>query len=271
MGKIGRCKLTGATGRLVKAHIIPEALTRPTIAGQPFIQAGQRDRPIRRWTSWYDPNLVTSEGEALLAEYDNWGIAELRRLGLIWSANANDVAKQSDWNKIGQAGHGIRIMPYQNGDKLRLFLLSILWRAAASQLPEFRQIRLPTRQIAKLGDMLISKKSSPYYIFPATIIQLNGDGPRHNFTPLAGKKRLASTENRFVRIFRFYLDGIAVHFHRDINIPQWRSMGDLCIQNGNQLSVITVPFEISLQNEILERETSQVESDWGAILQRLTK
>ena len=271
MGRIGRCKLTGATGRLVKAHIIPEALTKPAISGEPFIQAGQGERPIRRWTSWYDPDLVTSEGEALLSEFDNWGIFELRRLGLVWSANENaDVNKRNDWHKLDEVGRGIRIFPYENGERLRLFLLSILWRAAASRLPEFRQIRLPARQLARLGAMLIRKDPDPSYFFPSTIVQLNGPGLKHNFTPLAGKKRLESNGLRFIRIFRFYLDGISIHFHRDMDVSQWRSMGDLCVQQGKQLGIVTVPFEISLQYEIFERETLQVESEWGDIVRRLT-
>ncbi|MBB6428047.1 hypothetical protein [Sphingopyxis sp. JAI128] len=44
----GICKLTGESGPLVKAHIIPKALTPPAAKGQPFAQAGPDYAPRRR-------------------------------------------------------------------------------------------------------------------------------------------------------------------------------------------------------------------------------
>jgi hypothetical protein len=83
--KEGICKLTGEKGKFVKSHIIPAALTTPEGTG-PLTQGGRGRPPIRRWSSWYDPCLVTQAGEAILAEYDNWAIQELRKNKLIWSS-----------------------------------------------------------------------------------------------------------------------------------------------------------------------------------------
>lgn len=272
MSRHGVCRLTGATGKLVRAHIIPEALSGSSESGKPFIQGGRGERPIRRWTSWYDQNLVTSDGEQFLAAYDAWGIKELRRLKLVWSSEGDEpVQDYQDWTGFGDSGHGVRILPYASGAKLRLFLLSILWRAAASRLPEFNQIRLPQRQLRRLGGMLMDGQALPNYFLPACLIQLDGIGARHNFTPMAGKKVIHEGSRGKVRIFRFYFDGLAVHFHRDLDVKSWRNMGDLCVQDGNRLGVITVPFANSLQNEIVDRETSSVETMWPEVLARLTK
>jgi hypothetical protein len=268
----GKCRLTGKLGNFVKAHIIPEALTKPSIAGESFIQAGQGDRPVRRWTSWYDANLVTSDGERILADYDSWGIAELRRLNLVWSSLGNSkVVDREDWNATGNEGHGVRIFDYDNGDELRLFLLSILWRAAASKMTEFKYIRIPGRQLDQLGKMLLNRDPKPYFLFAACLIQLTSIGPRHNFTPMAGKKRSGPSKKDQTRIFRFYFDGLAVHFHRDAVVRQWRQMGDLCIQNGKQIGVVTVPFESSMQNEVMEREAERAEAEWPEAIFRLAK
>jgi hypothetical protein len=83
--KAGICKLTGVEGSFVKSHLLPNALTRQSIPGGPFIQGGDGEAPERRWTSWYDTALVTEEGEAVLSELDNWAIAQLRSHRLVWS------------------------------------------------------------------------------------------------------------------------------------------------------------------------------------------
>ena len=270
MKKEGVCFLTGKRGGFVKAHIIPEALTKPSIAGEHFIQAGRGERPVKRWTSWYDPSLVTVEGEKILAAYDSWGIAELRRLKLVWSSWHNGKTPEfADWQPMGDTGHGVRIIEYSEGEKLRLFLLSILWRAAASRLPEFRNVRLAAGQLRRLGQMLVNQTSSPDYLFPACLVQLSTYGPRHNYTPTADRKSTGSTKRKSDRIFRFYFDGLILHFHRDLNKPSWKSMGDMAVQPGKQLGIITVPYEISRQVEILDHETNLAELEWSDVIRKL--
>ena len=272
MAGYGTCRLTGKSGNFVKAHIIPEALTKPSVPGESFIQAGQGDRPVRRWTSWYDQNLVTSDGERILSDYDNWGIAELRRLNLVWSSPATKNVKDfADWKPTNDHGHGVRIFEYHDGNKLRLFLLSILWRAAASRMPEFKHVRIPERQLKQLGKMLLDQNAKPHFLFASCLIQLTTVGPRHNFTPMAGKKRAGIKKKDQTRIFRFYFDGLALHFHRDPSLKEWRSMGDLCIQEGKQIGVVTVPYERSMQHEIMEREAALAEADWPSVMFRLAK
>ena len=72
--KTGTCRLAGMRGEFVEAHILPKALTRPERRGAALYQYRSGHRPIRRWTSWYDTNLVTGDGERILEEYDGWAI-----------------------------------------------------------------------------------------------------------------------------------------------------------------------------------------------------
>ena len=81
----GICKLTRRHGRFVKSHIIPAALTKPSRKGSYFLQMGKNERPRRRWSSWYDPELVTDEGEKYLEELDTWAIKILRKNKMVWS------------------------------------------------------------------------------------------------------------------------------------------------------------------------------------------
>jgi hypothetical protein len=93
--RIGQCKLTMMQGRYVKAHIIPEALTETSWKGRPLTQKGRNGARIRRWTSWYDNRLVTADGEAILAKYDDWAINFFRQKKLIWSSWGTMVQLES--------------------------------------------------------------------------------------------------------------------------------------------------------------------------------
>lgn len=72
--------------KFVKSHLIPRALTPPRVDGIAFPQLGGRRRPLRRFDSWYDLQLVSQEGEAILADLDAYAIDELRRLKLVWQS-----------------------------------------------------------------------------------------------------------------------------------------------------------------------------------------
>jgi hypothetical protein len=136
--RFGQCKLTGTHGQYVKAHIIPGALTETHLRGTPLTQTGRQGRRIKRWTTWYDRELVTAEGEAILARYDDWAINFFRERKLIWSS----------WGPKGQLdlpdhslellnGWGLRKLAGVGCARLGLFFLSRLWRAAATSLFEF--------------------------------------------------------------------------------------------------------------------------------------
>ena len=83
--KHGYYKLTHRPGAFVKSHLLPEALTRPTVAGAALIQYVEGRRPGQRWTSWYDSELVTRDGEDVLSALDTWAIAAMRAQKLAWS------------------------------------------------------------------------------------------------------------------------------------------------------------------------------------------
>ena len=78
---MGLCKLTKTSGKFVKSHIIPKALTRPTVRGNKFIQksvTSAQSLYIKRADSWYDQGIVTREGENYLSDFDAHAIKELR-------------------------------------------------------------------------------------------------------------------------------------------------------------------------------------------------
>ena len=58
----GICALTREEGEFLASHLIPKALTRPSVPGRPLIQIASGKKPVRRWDSWYDDGLVTHKG-----------------------------------------------------------------------------------------------------------------------------------------------------------------------------------------------------------------
>lgn len=181
----GKCKLTGQFGAYVKSHLIPRALTLPRSGGLPFAQIGNRNRPVRRNDSWYDRQLVIREGEDILTSYDTWGISELRRLKLIWQSwGPMERLITADYQNFDTADFGIRKVNFSDHNKMRLFLLSILWRAGATQLPDFGEVQIKASDLRRLRRHLLDRSVPPKSFFPVTLTQLSTRGQQHNLSPI---------------------------------------------------------------------------------------
>jgi hypothetical protein len=258
----GTCKLTGKSGTYVRAHLIPKALTRPSINGAPLEQGGYRSPPTRRWDSWYDTQLVTDAGEKILEDLDTWAIGALRKHKLVWSGWRRANQAPSDIHTlIPGTGWGVRIIEGINPHKLRLFFLSLLWRAAATDLMEFSEVVLPPNELETLRLMLLQGDSTPLSFYPAHLIQLSTVGIIHNHSPITGIKSIPPVEEdppRKIPIFRFYLDGLVVHIHRHASDSGYtESMRPLVVGGDKKLFVSTVMYEKSLQRDIIRQTIAE--------------
>ncbi len=248
--KYGRCSLTGINGNYVDSHIIPRALSKLDQQGMPMIQYGEGKRPKRRWTSWYDSELVTQEGENILKDLDTWAIKVLRELKLVWSGWGNLTNIDDIHNKIVGTPYGIRKVMIKNKERFRKFFLSILWRSACTSLPEFSEIQLPKEDLKKLGLYLCGKEKLDISFYPAMLTQLSTIGIPHNHTPIADTKRIESEDKTSfdIPIFRFYFDGLIVHFHRQASDNGYTAkVGNMIVGAKKELIVSTVEFEYSFQ------------------------
>lgn len=267
----GQCKLTGATGKFVKAHIIPEALTKPSIKGAPLVQSGQGSRPIRRWTSWYDDQIVVREGEDILAKYDADAIRELRRLKLVWSSWAPMTSLTvPDHSALPATPYGIRKIRGADTKSLRLFFLSMLWRAGVSQRDEFNEIVLTDGEISTLRRLVCEgDDGSPHYL-PIMLTQLSTMGEVHNQAPLFQEKlvpEMGEFRGAKVPMFRFYVEGLIAHIHRTNG--EENSPGALALGGGDELIISTVTFENSWQRENLQLLINEAYRDHPAAMMKL--
>jgi hypothetical protein len=263
---IGTCKLTGEVGLFVKAHIIPQALSYGAAKDMPFAQAGADHPPIKRWTSWYDPNIVTRAGEDILAKYDDWAIEELRRHKLVWSSWSGHELNASDYLPIpgNNEGWGFREIHDLNGARLRLFFLSVLWRAAVSEMREFQEVQIPHSQMRRLRRMLIEGDPEPFHVFPISLTQLSTRGRVHNLTPIAQRKQksILQPKGATIPIFRFYFDGLIAHIHRESNRNEVQDLGGMLLGTNTPTAICTVKYENSWQQGNMRELEREAEERW---------
>lgn len=255
----GICKLTLKEGKFVKAHIIPKALTYPEKPGLPFIQGGSGMRAKKRWSSWYDPELVTREGEDILEDLDTWAITFLRSRQLVWSGWGGMLVLPVQ--NIGVPYWGIRTIDVPEAAKFRRFLLSLLWRAAASNMFEFKEVELPKQHLERLRKAVVGPNEEREDFFPAALVQLSTMGVTHNLGPIAQTKIIPAIGREpelEIPIFRFYFDGLIVHFHNQVrDNGHTKKLGEQVVGFGEKLTLTTVTFEASFQYENLKNVWSE--------------
>lgn len=248
----GFCKLTHRPGAFVDSHIIPEALTRPSVRGNPLFQYGYGGRPTRRWSSWYDSKLVTAEGEKYLSDLDTWAISKLREHKLVWSGWGHETSLGTRYTPINHF-LGVRKIDGIDTKRLRLFFLSLLWRAAASTRYEFKEISVPQHDLERLRRAILSLEELPLSFYPVQLTQLSTKGTMHNQTPIPAMKYAPNLDEPEgppyeLPTFRFYMDGLIAHVH--VSLPAVygvKKLGDRVVGAEHSLVLSTVTFEDSLQ------------------------
>lgn len=264
--KDGLCALLGVHGTYAKAHLIPRALTAPDTPGERFIEAGRGIRPIRRFSSWYDHQLVSTAGESILSQIDTHGIAELRKQRLVWSGfngkkklHPNDYFTQPD----PATGIGIRNLQQIDGRKVRLFLLSILWRSLKTKIKEFSYLENIGVDLDLLGKHLVDGDSGAADYLPIVISQISTVGFTHNHSPTIQEMEWpdangVATSRQF---YRFYMQGLIAHVYPESCRDIFETAKAAFVGGADDLLVITHKFENSRQFE--EAKSTMIESIQG--------
>lgn len=152
-----------------------------------------------------------------------------------------------------EGGFGAREVVDLDTARLRLFFLSLLWRAAASTREEFAAITLPPDDLEHLRRIVLGVDTPAADFYPVQLIQLSTRGVMHNQTPYADLRGLPDVDDpegsgTHVPIYRFYLDGLIAHVHRT-RLPMNRltALGNLVLGQAATVLIPTVTFEDSLQ------------------------
>ena len=134
-----------------------------------------------------------------------------------------------------------------------MFFLSLLWRAAASERYEFKDVVLPPKDIELLRKILLGQEEPSPNFYPVQLTQISTKGLMHNQTPYPDIKYIPDIGNEGaepypMRTIRFYFDGLIAHFATEL--PPLHSASDLGnIVVGTEPTVVlsTVTFEDSMQ------------------------
>ena len=246
---IGTCKLTLKPGKFVKSHLIPLAFSAPS-EGCYFIDGAPGGRPTRRPTSWYDRELVTRSGEDILADLDSFAATELRKARLVWSGWGKEAELKDDIIPYPNSELFVRVVPDLDVLKLRVFFLSLLWRAAASDMPQNSDVSLQERDLEKLRLMVLNKSPYPLSFLPIHLTQLVTRGARHNLGPMKMTAPLgAGTGNGplVLNSYRFYFDGLIANIHTNVSEKFHSEASVIYVGGDTSLIANCVSFEDSFQ------------------------
>lgn len=240
-----KCKLTHKRGKPAKSHLIPRALTNLHKSQASRLQVSYDGKKDPRHDSWYDTDLCTEEGELILSKLDEYGIEELREQNLIWDSwgFCNKLRDVTGKNlSLSEEEEGIRIVNFSDLNRIKVFLLSILWRVAASKRIEMQDVSLTEEEIEKLRLIINNNRFDLVKYFPITLIQLSTKGPIHNRTPYT---EMVSFEGREVKQARIYFDGLIARVSVDINDGKFSFLDGA----EGQSCIICKSYEKSLQKD----------------------
>ncbi len=157
-----RCRLCNQEKeKLCKAHIAPEALYRymypnEKVEGDSLILlSGNKNYITRKRIGLYDSNILCAECDNYLGVFDEYGSNILLKV------------EPSIAYSIGQE----KIYTFGEVDvkKLKLFFLSILWRASISVLDEYSQTDLSEKFENRLRKMLLDNDAGSFNDFSVII------------------------------------------------------------------------------------------------------
>ena len=231
-----KCKLCGLEKKLVKAHIIPEAFFRPLRSEKKaplLIRPG--DYVKRAPIGVYDKTILCEDCEATFGVWDNYG----QSLLIQNFKNAQPFIE-------GDIVYGYIYDSYDY-DKLKLFFISVLWRASVSNLEFFNTVSLNVfEDYAK--DLILNKNPGSADDFSVMLARFDElDGQRIILNP-------QPTRIQSINYFVFYLTGFVAH----IKVDKRKITGvqrKFIMSPGQALPVVRRPFDESQERKLLVKVT----------------
>lgn len=226
------CRLCKKEKKLIKAHTIPEAFFRLLRKGEtpPKLMTNIAGiHPKKSPIGVYDTEILCRECEDKFESWDDYGIRLL--------INELDTFKPiKDGSEI--------VAYYQDKydyEKLKLFFISILWRASVSTQSFYSKVHLgPWEEIAK--EHILNKNPGNEYEF-STVLSL--------FISKSGRDKLAKTmldpyKERWghVNAYRVYLAGVVAYIKVDkLHLPN--TLSPLMLRKGELLHIVCRDLESS--------------------------
>jgi len=193
-----KCKLTGIEGKEVDAHIIPKSfhsIDPDERLPSRILSNIEGQHPKKTPKGIYDRSIVTEEGERIFSDWDNYAAKLL-------------LKKETIFEPIRHNGE---ILAYQVAEydyiKLKLFFLSVLWKASVSSLYFFRKVNLGSHE-PRIRKALLSGNPFDTDWYPAIIAKWADDKRAGMMDPF--KEKFDG-----VKYYRMYIGSYIVYYKVD--------------------------------------------------------
>jgi hypothetical protein len=193
------CKLCGLNAKLVKAHIIPKSFWEIQV-GQPLqmLTNIQGEFPRRSNIGVYDNTIICQACERSFSNYDNHSAKVF-------------LSKNSRLKPIRDAMGNLLALLAENIDYslMKLFDVSVLWRAAASSHRFFEKVQIGTKFFEQARRMLVDRNPGDAQEFGMFFARWKAD----EHEPIL----MDPFRERFggVNFYRFYLGRVLIYIKVD--------------------------------------------------------
>lgn len=252
--KVGICKLTGEYSHFVKSHIIPKSLTKPEKPGEHFLEPAPARPMMKRFSSWYDDELVSRKGEDYLSKIDSDAVSEFKKHKLIWSSWVNKKPDFKDFKRFNK-DKGFRLISSLDDYKIRIFVLSVIWRALSSNKREMSHLENIGVDLDEIANHIVLRKHLDPLQYPIVLHQISNIGEIHNATPTISEQEFdlyPPLPKAIIKSYRLYFDGLVIHFYPKFTKKFLESASFMNIGIRDKTFVLTHTYESSAQKERLE-------------------
>ena len=229
------CRYCGEDKKLIKAHVIPEAFFRRLRVDQDpprLLTNKENEYPKRAPVGVYDSEILCETCEVKFGDWDNYAQyllgEELRNCSPI-TANGNI------------AGYEVTTYDYE---LLKLFFISLLWRASVSVHPFYSKIKLGPYE-AKAKQFLEQRNPGSADDFSVTLAKFDHPLGETIFDPYPEKWD-------GINYYRFYLGSYVAHIKTDKRIvPEPHSL--IILAPNRSLVIIKRNFERSKELPLIKK------------------
>ena len=228
-----KCKLTFKEGKGIKAHIIPKSFYTIDYTDKiplKIISSNRGTYPQRSQMGIYDSNIVTKDGETILQLLDDYAcdllIKNISSAKAIFDNEALQIDKY-DYHK------------------LKLFFLSVLWRASVSRNQFFKKVSLGIHEdIIRKALLTHDAGNSDFYSVILSIF----DKPVNIVPTLSPEKSRFDGKN----CYKLYLSNFSALVKVDSNRQFEEPLRSFCMENGKPLYILTRNFMDSKERGLMK-------------------
>lgn len=229
-----KCKLCGEDKKLIKAHIIPAGFFRPLRIGKsaPEIHSNTNGvYPQKSPIGVYDKDILCEKCDRYLGLWDDYAHKIL----------IQDFSEQlAVYKRNNKVAYKIDNYDYK---KLKMFFLSVLWRASISSQEFYKKINIGPHE-QRLKEMIINDNPGEPYDYSITLAKFSNP----NF-----KVMLDPHNTRFnsVNYCQFYITGFVFYIKTDKKNPP-EFLKRLCLNKSGHLWIILRDLNGSNDGKIMQ-------------------